>query len=153
MCPGCSCKSDRPIKPFSRERAPRTHGTVHSRGAHLGIAWSTKMYMQLLGTLWGGGLHPLSNGQSYLDQSQAQLSRDPGSTQESCSCLDPLPTGAQWWVVAGAQPRSLLGSRGPHSTLCLKPAPHCTSHDGQTKAQEWDYKGYEWPLAPVSQLS
>lgn len=53
MFPGCSCKSDRPIKHFCREQAPRTHGTVHSGGACLRVAWCTKMYMQLLGALWG----------------------------------------------------------------------------------------------------
>lgn len=139
MFPGCSCKSDRPIKDFFREQAPSTHGTVHSGGAHLGLAWSTEMYMQLLGTLWG---LTYSRRWPVLDQPQAQLSRDPRSTQEAthvCILNDPAssPTGQQWLSVGLWQRLCLSpysGSRGAHRSLYLNPAPDCTSLDHQTKA-------------------
>lgn len=55
--------------------------------------------------------------------------------------------------MAEAQPLSpTQGAENPIAASVLTQL-LTVPHNHQTKAQEWDYKGSEWPLAPMPQLS
>lgn len=127
-----------------------------------GLAWELHGLSQCICSSLGLSKGLTSSRQwPVLEQPQTQLRRDSRSAQGTthvCILTGPAssPTGQQQlnggsWQRLSLSPYS--GSRGPHSSLYLNPASDYTPHDHQTKGREWDYKGYDWPLAPTPQLS